>query len=63
MKVNVELIMTVVIVFFVIYGAYLIEVDHEVIGGLLEAVAAFFILLLMGRVERYNAIERKKDEE
>jgi hypothetical protein len=50
MKVNIEILVTIVIVAFILYGAYLIESGHEIIGACLLGAAALFILILIGRV-------------
>jgi len=49
MKINIEIPVTVVVLSFMIYGAYLIETNHEIIGACLLAAAVLFILILLGR--------------
>ena len=55
MKINIELFVTVVIIAFILYGAYLIQTSHEIIGGCLISAAILFILILLGRVVHYES--------
>jgi hypothetical protein len=55
MKINLEFFVTVVIIAFILYGAYLIDTNHEIIGGILIAAAILFILILLGRVVHYES--------
>jgi len=50
MKIDIEMLVTVIIVLFILYGAYLVQSGHEIIGGCLLGAAVLFILILIGRV-------------